>query len=174
MIIDGAHRQYQSACGPGSFELRLGFSPEKADVAAAPSRGPFSRWGRRQHDPGGRLSALASWGHTLEIIQGVYFAVTGLWPLVHLPSFLAVTGPKVDLWLVRTVGTLVLAMGAALLVAGLEREAGVSWLLLGWGSALGLAVIDVWYVLRGRIRRIYLADAVVELALATAWVVWAA
>ena len=32
-------------------------------------------------------------------------------------SFLAVTGPKTDLWLVRTVGVVVLAIGVTLAVA---------------------------------------------------------
>jgi hypothetical protein len=32
------------------------------------------------------------------LVQGVYFLLTGVWPIVHLPSFLAVTGPKTDLW----------------------------------------------------------------------------
>ena len=39
--------------------------------------------------------------------EGVYFFLTGVWPVVHLPSFIAVTGPKRDLWLVRTVGLLI-------------------------------------------------------------------
>ena len=37
-------------------------------------------------------------------IQGVYFALTGIWPLLDLSSFQWVTGPKQDLWLVQTVG----------------------------------------------------------------------
>ncbi|HEX2022926.1 MAG TPA: hypothetical protein VHH36_09430, partial [Candidatus Thermoplasmatota archaeon] len=49
--------------------------------------------------------------------QGAYFAATGAWPLLHMPSFLAVTGPKTDLWLVDTVGALVLVVGAVLLLA---------------------------------------------------------
>ena len=43
----------------------------------------------------------------LLLAEGVYFFLTGLWPVVHLPSFIAVTGPKRDLWLVRTVGLLI-------------------------------------------------------------------
>ena len=33
--------------------------------------------------------------HVLRV-QGSYYLVTGLWPLVHLASFEAITGPKVD------------------------------------------------------------------------------
>jgi hypothetical protein len=42
--------------------------------------------------------------------------------------------------------------------------------LLGAGSALSLAAIDVVYVSLGRISSIYLLDAVAEIGLAVAWV----
>ena len=38
--------------------------------------------------------------------HGLFNVVTGLWPVVHMPSFQAGSGPKVDRWLVRTVGGL--------------------------------------------------------------------
>jgi hypothetical protein len=41
--------------------------------------------------------------------QGVYYLLTGVWPLPSIGSFQRVTGPKTDLWLVRTVGVLVAA-----------------------------------------------------------------
>src|SRR6185295_11151143 len=98
--------------------------------------------------------------------QGVYYLATAVWSLVSIDTFQAVTGPKTDTWLVKTVGVLVGVIGAVMLRAGFRRrppsEAG--W--LAGGSALGLAVIDVVYVAKGRISRIYLADAVEELALA--------
>jgi hypothetical protein len=43
--------------------------------------------------------------------QAAYYLMTGLWPLFHRRSFEAVTGPKTDYWLVRTVGVLVAAIG---------------------------------------------------------------
>ncbi|MFL5471148.1 MAG: hypothetical protein ACJ8AM_02220, partial [Gemmatimonadales bacterium] len=43
--------------------------------------------------------------------------------------------------------------------------------LLAVGSALGLAAIDLIYALSGRISAVYLADAVVEVALALLWLV---
>jgi len=35
----------------------------------------------------------------LAIGQGVYFAATGVWPLLDIESFERVTGPKVDKWM---------------------------------------------------------------------------
>lgn len=86
-----------------------------------------------------------------------------------MDSFLAVTGPKADLWLVRTVGMLVTVVGLALLRASREeRTASDAW-LLGTGSAVGFALVDSIYVMNGTIWVIYLADAVVEVFIAGAW-----
>src|SRR5438067_11801258 len=63
----------------------------------------------------GRQEATRS----VAIAQGAYFVATGIWPLLHMPSFEAVTGPKVDKWLVRTVGVLVSVVGGVLVAADL-------------------------------------------------------
>jgi hypothetical protein len=103
-------------------------------------------------------------------VQGLYFLVTGLWPLIHIDSFQAVTGPKFDLWLVYTVGMLVAVIGLALLVAARSGRISTEVLILAVGSALGLAAIDLIFVARGVISGIYLADAAAEVALAGWWV----
>lgn len=105
----------------------------------------------------------------LALAQGLYYASTGVWALADSQSFQAVTGPKVDVWLVKTVGVLVTAIGGALGCAGWSRRVTPEVRLLAVGSALGLAGIDVVYVAKGRISRIYLLDAAVELGLAAAW-----
>ena len=48
---------------------------------------------------------------TLAHAQGGYYAITGVWPLVHMRSFEAVTGPKQDHWLVHTVAGLLVVNG---------------------------------------------------------------
>lgn len=98
-------------------------------------------------------------------IQGIYYLVTGLWPLIHMASFEAITGPKVEDWLVRMVGLLVAVIGVTLLVAVRRRNRGVEILVLAVGSALAFAAVDIRYALGGVISPIYLADAVVELVL---------
>ena len=101
--------------------------------------------------------------------QGVYYASTGAWPLVHMRSFLRVTGPKTDLWLVRTVGLLILVIGATLTLAGIRRQVSPETVRLAIGAALALAGIDVVYAAAGRISKIYLLDAVAEVALLLLW-----
>ncbi len=105
------------------------------------------------------------------VIQGIYYLATGLWPLLSLPTFVRVTGPKTDEWLVRTVGLLVGVSGVALLLAAWSGRVTPELILLGIGEAVSLAVIDVVYSLRGRISKIYLLDAVAEVVLLVGWVV---
>ena len=56
-------------------------------------------------------------------VQGSYFLITGIWSsLIHIDSFQRVTGRKTDLWLVKTVGILVSAIGAGLILAGVTQQ----------------------------------------------------
>jgi hypothetical protein len=105
------------------------------------------------------------------LIQGVYYVATGLWPIIHIQSFQLVTGPKIDLWLVKTVGVLVTVVGAVLISASRRQRVTDEILLLGVGSALGLAGIDLVYALSGQISLIYLGDAVAEIGLALLWII---
>lgn len=106
------------------------------------------------------------WRRPLIGFQSLYYTVTGVWPVVHLPSFEAVTGPKTDGWLVHMVGLLAAVIGMTLGAATVRNRLGDSEvLLLAVGSALAFAAIDLWYGLSGRISPIYLADAAVQLFL---------
>lgn len=105
----------------------------------------------------------------LALIQGLFYVVTGVWPLLDMVSFQVVTGPKTDLWLVRTVGVLVSVVGAVLIAASRSRRVTPEIVMLAVGSALGLAAIDLRYALAGRISAVYLADAAVEIGLSLVW-----
>ena len=106
------------------------------------------------------------WRRRLVALQAAYYVATGLWPLVHLPSFEVVTGPKTDDWLVHMVGLLAAMIGAALGVAAVhDRVRAPEIVVLAAGAALAFAGIDLWYVLNDRIAPIYLTDASIELAL---------
>ncbi len=101
--------------------------------------------------------------------QGVWYVLTGLWSLVDIHSFMAVTGPKTDIWLVRTVGALVIVIGSVLGLAAIRRRIGLQEMALGVGSALALAVVEIGYAATGVISPIYLLDGVVELVLLGLW-----
>ena len=120
---------------------------------------------------GTTVAAGTSMDRTLARLQGLYFLATGVWPLVSMRTFEAVTGPKADKWLVKTVGVLVSVIGAVLVLAGRRGAAAAPEpALLATGSAAGLAAIDVIYVANWTIDRIYLIDAAAEALLIALWV----
>jgi hypothetical protein len=123
---------------------------------------------------GARLRRAILW------VQGSYFLVTGLWPLVSIRTFKMVTGEKTDHlptgleadhWLVMTVGALVTAIALSLLTSAWRGQATAPTVVLAIAAAAGLAAIDVVYVTRQVIAPIYLVDAAVEMILIAAWIV---
>ena len=88
-----------------------------------------------------RLVAALCW------FQGIYYFVTGVWPLVSIRTFEAVTGEKTDNlptgldadhWLVMTVGVLITAIALALLVAAYRKTHVLELAVLAIGAAVGL------------------------------------
>lgn len=101
-------------------------------------------------------------------VQSAYYAVSGAWPLLSYRTFEAVTGPKREPWLVKTVGILLVVIAAALAADPPGRSPVTR--RLGIGSAAALGAVDVWYAaVRRRISPIYLGDAVAEAVLVAAW-----
>lgn len=107
----------------------------------------------------------------IALAQGIYFAAAGVWPLLHMPSFEAVTGPKVDKWLVRTVGMLIGVVGGVLASAAVRDQVTAEIEALAVGSAAGLGTVAAVYAAKGRIAPIYFADAAVEAAIVGTWAV---
>jgi hypothetical protein len=109
----------------------------------------------------------------LALTQGVYYLASGLWPLVSIFTFQLITGPKDDIWLVRTVGALVIVCSAVLLLAASRRRIAPEAALLGFGYALALMAVEIFYVLAGTISPVYLLDTVIEAVFAAGWVIGA-
>lgn len=105
----------------------------------------------------------------LAVTHGVYYLTTGIWPIASSATFQAVTGPKRDVWLVKTAGLLIAVIGAVLILAGARRRVNSETAVLGVGAAVSLAAIDLTYVRKRVIGPIYLADAAGEIVLATSW-----
>jgi hypothetical protein len=112
--------------------------------------------------------------------QGLYYLVTGVWPLISVESFQRVTGAKsdhliaaspteADHWMLNTISGLIVAISLVLLVAAWRQRPLAEVGLLGALSAAALATIDIVYVGRKTIRPIYLADAIVEVGIFVGW-----
>jgi hypothetical protein len=103
--------------------------------------------------------------------QGVFYVATGLWPVLHLRSFEAVSGKKRDTWLVQTTGALIAAVGCALLAGAFERRRSTAVKTLGIASAATLGAADLYFVATGQIPRVYLGDAAAEAASIAGWII---
>lgn len=88
-------------------------------------------------------------------IQAIYFLSTGIWPVLHIDSFMNVTGHKTDIWLVQMVGLLAFSIGLSVLV---ERRS----MLLPICASSSFAIIDILYTLQGTISPIYLVDFFIQ------------
>jgi hypothetical protein len=104
--------------------------------------------------------------HPQEFVCPILVA-TGVWSLAHRGSFERVTGPKEDYWLVQTLGALAIAIGVALGVADRRRVHEPETMILGLASciAFGLASVRASQTES----RIYLGDALLEIAFLAAW-----
>jgi len=96
------------------------------------------------------------------LIQGIYFVVTGIWPLLNMASFITATGPKQDTWLVEMIGLLSASIGLTFIVSSLRRRP--LPVLLGYAVSVSFLTMDVIYVASDQINRIYLLDAAIQAA----------
>jgi hypothetical protein len=105
------------------------------------------------------------------LVQGIYFLVTGIWPILSMRTFLLITGPKTDVWLVKTVGLILATIGAVLIYAQMTATVNPPVIVLAIGAALALMVAEVIYVAKRVISPVYLGDAFVELVLIVWWAI---
>ncbi len=102
--------------------------------------------------------------------HSAYFLLGGLWPLIHFGSFEAVLGRKRDAWLVQTVALIITGLGASLAVSARRGRVPLEMRLAAAAAGVGMGGIAAVYGARGRISRLYLFDAAIELVFASLWI----
>jgi hypothetical protein len=107
--------------------------------------------------------------HYLLLSQGLYFVITGVWAIADIHSFMFVTGPKTDIWLVKTVSLILTVMGISFLIAVREKPVPASIMALSVLGALALLFVDVYYFMRGILRSVYLLDGLVQFIFILIW-----
>lgn len=103
------------------------------------------------------------------LVHAAFFVIGGLWAIVGRRSFEAISGRKVDYWLVRTVGGLLVVVGAVLANAARRNRVTPEIAWLGIGSSAVLTAIDLVYTAKRRISPVYLLDAVANTILIAGW-----
>jgi hypothetical protein len=101
--------------------------------------------------------------------QATYILVTAVWPLVHIESFMDVTGYKTDVWLVKTVGALLVPVAVCLYLHLFIHTDPRPAIALGGLTAIAFMCIDFYYALADVISDIYLADGIIEAVFLAAW-----
>jgi hypothetical protein len=104
------------------------------------------------------------------LAQGIYYLLRGLWPLFRLGSLHNSSATDTDVWLAQSGGVLTLVIGATLCLAAYRRQGSPEILLLAFGSALGLTLLELIFVCQERISKVYLLDAIIQVGLVAFWV----
>jgi hypothetical protein len=107
----------------------------------------------------------------LLLVQGIFILVTSLWALLHIESFMWVTGPKTDIWLVKTVAVMGICVSVTLLISCSYKEAAKSVVWLALSVPLGFAALDTYYYLKKTIIWVYLIDASLQVIFLIAYLV---
>lgn len=103
-------------------------------------------------------------------VQGTYYLLIGLWPIVAFDSLPAASAAADHPWSLPAYGLVLAVIGIWLLVAGRKRDALAETARSGILVALVVASVDVLLVVHGTAPLVYLADAVVQCAFVVWWV----
>ena len=102
------------------------------------------------------------------LVQGMYVLLTAVWALADIQSFMFITGPKTDVWLVRTVAVLLICISLFFLLSSKKSEE-PRVTLTALVFSFGLAYIDFYYTLNNTIRWVYALDGIVESMFGLLW-----
>ena len=101
----------------------------------------------------------------------VYYFTTGIWPLIDIKSFMKVTGPKTDVWLVKTVGLLLAGVSVCLVVYFFMKADQSVIGTLAAVCSICLAGIDFYYAGKKVISPVYLIDGIIQVIFFIAWII---
>ena len=101
--------------------------------------------------------------------QCIYTFITAVWPLLDIESFMLVTGYKTDIWLVKTVGAILVSIALCMATHLFIRTDHLPVLVLCASSAIAFISIDFYYALNDTISDIYLADGALQIVFLLAW-----
>ena len=94
---------------------------------------------------------------------GGYLTLTGIWALIDVDSFMRVTGPKTDIWMVKTLSLMFTSMGLTFLLAAYLGEGKLLFSVLGFFTCASVLGIDVYYSLNEVIWKVYLIDGFMQM-----------
>jgi hypothetical protein len=106
---------------------------------------------------------------SLLTVQSLYTFVTAVWPLIDIKSFMQVTGYKTDVWLVKTVGALLVPVSLCMAMHLFIRTDHRPVVLLCMLTSVAFICIDFYYALNEVISDIYMGDGFLQIGFVLAW-----
>jgi hypothetical protein len=104
------------------------------------------------------------------LVQAFYSLLTALWGLIDIHSFMKVTGRKADIWLVKTVSVLLVAISISLIVHLYIRAKPLTAIVLAFLTAAGLGCMDFYYTSKNEISAVYALDGIAEAIFSLLWI----
>ena len=99
--------------------------------------------------------------------HGSWYALTGIWALLHLESFLRVTGSFHNPFKTQANGALFLALGIFFFWTAKKKKEMIPVSILAGALAIALFAIDFKFLMRGEIGAIFWVAALEELLAAS-------
>jgi hypothetical protein len=93
-----------------------------------------------------------------------------VWPIIDIESFMLVTGYKTDVWLVKTVGAILISISLCMATHLFIRTDHVPVVVLCIASSIAFISIDFYYALNDTISDIYIADGALQIFFLIAWI----
>ena len=111
------------------------------------------------------------WRRRIVLAQGVYYVLTGLWPIVHFSSFARVVAIHIVPFQAHAFSALIVVIGASLIEAARREPPGSYPTLLGAAVAGAIALVELMWLPRlGAAGGLWL-DFLVEIAFVAALLV---
>lgn len=108
--------------------------------------------------------------YTSVLVQGIYIFLTAIWGLIDINSFMVVTGPKTDIWLVRTVSFCLLPYSfICFYLYSNPKKLSHLFILCMISMGIGLIIIDIYYFEQKVIKWVYLIDAFFQVLFLMIW-----
>jgi hypothetical protein len=104
------------------------------------------------------------------LVQATYTFITAVWPIVHIQSFMDVSGYKRDVWLVKTVAAILIPVALCLMTYRYIHTDRRPALVLGGLLAFAFIIIDFYYSLTDVIADVYMVDGFVQIAFLSCWI----
>ncbi len=111
------------------------------------------------------------WRRWVMLGQGAYYVITGIWTLLHFPSFARIVAQPMNPFQAQVLAAVTVVVGAALIEAARREPPGPYPTLLGAAVAGAIALVSLIWLPRLDTASGLWADLVIEVAIAVTLIV---